>query len=256
MKKDTYNIKKMSVENKFAHYNPKTINQQRYVGYLNNDDNKIIIAHGPAGTGKTLFACLKSIEQLKSHEIDKIVITRPLVTVEEELGFLPGNILKKMDPWTKPIFDIFLEYYTPVELDSLLQSNVIEVCPLAFMRGRTFKNSFIIADEMQNSSPKQMKMLTTRIGIHSKMIITGDLNQSDFDVKNGLSDIIEKLGVFTTNNFNSTAHKLIKITKFDSADILRSEIAACIIDVYNFSPSKIKKITKINFDELYKRSAD
>ena len=109
-------------------YTPKSINQQYYVDYLNDESCKIIISTGPAGTGKTLFACQKAIIQLKSQEIDKIILTRPVVTVEEEIGFLPGNIVKKMDPWTKPIFDIFLEYYSKTEIDLMLSSINANVC--------------------------------------------------------------------------------------------------------------------------------
>ena len=212
-------------------YNPKTVNQQTYNKYLNDNKCKIIIGIGPAGTGKTLFACQKAITQLKSDEISKIIITRPVVTVEEEIGFLPGNILKKMDPWTKPIFDIFLEYVTKTELDLLLYSNKIEICPLAFMRGRTFKNSFIIADEMQNSSPNQMKMLTTRLGIDSRMVITGDLQQTDIQKENGLNDLIVKINKYTNNN-NST--NLISVIDFNNQDIERSEIAKKIIEIYDY----------------------
>ena len=156
-------------------YIPKNTNQEQYLNYLNNDTNKIIISTGPAGTGKTLLACQKAITQMKSEEIDKIIITRPVVTIEEDIGFLPGNINKKMDPWTKPIFDIFMEYYSKTEVDMLINNGKIEVCPLLFMRGRTFKNAFIIADEMQNSSPNQMKMLVTRLGINSRMIIKSSI---------------------------------------------------------------------------------
>jgi phosphate starvation-inducible PhoH-like protein len=174
-------------------YNARTKNQEKYIDYLNDDDNKLIIAVGPAGTGKTLFACLKAISQLRNGEINKLVITRPVVTVEEDIGFLPGNIVKKMDPWTRPIFDLFLEFFSKTELDNYINANIIEISPLAFMRGRTFKNSFIIADEMQNSSPNQMKMLTTRIGINSKMVITGDLKQTDILKENGLNDLVNKI---------------------------------------------------------------
>jgi phosphate starvation-inducible PhoH-like protein len=206
-------------------YNPKTANQEKYLKYLNDKTNKIIISTGPAGTGKTLFACQKSILQLKEQEIDKIIITRPLVTVEEEIGFLPGNIIKKMDPWTKPIFDIFLEFYSKSELDLMLYNGKIEICPLAFMRGRTFKNAFIIADEMQNSSPNQMKMLVTRLGMNSRMVITGDLHQTDIVNKNGLYDLINKLNNFKTN--------LIKLIRFENEDIERSEIVKTVIAMYD-----------------------
>lgn len=221
-------------------YLPKTENQQKYVNALNSNSSKIIIANGPAGTGKTLFACLKAIHLLNRAEINKIVITRPIIPVEEEeIGFLPGNMVKKMDPWTKPIFDLFLEYYSKAELDFLINKNSIEICPLAFMRGRTFKHSFIIADEMQNSSPNQMKMLTTRIGKNSKMVITGDLHQSDILKDNGLKDFIDKI-----NKYNNSSN-LINIIDLDNEDIERSEIVKKVIEIYNYKENyNNKKVYK------------
>lgn len=218
-------------------YAPKTINQNKYVNFLDDESNKIIISTGPAGTGKTLFACQKAITQMKSEEIDKIIITRPVVTVEEDIGFLPGNIVKKMDPWTKPIFDIFLEYYSKTELDMMLNNGKIEICPLAFMRGRTFKYSFIIADEMQNSSPNQMKMLATRLGINTRMVITGDLNQTDISKENGLYDFISRI-----EKYNNT--ELIKLVKLEGEDIERSDIVKKVIEIYDY------KKPNINVDEI------
>jgi len=215
-------------------YNPKTYNQEEYVKYLNNEETKIIISTGPAGCGKTLFACQKAITQLKSEEISKIIITRPVVSVDEEIGFLPGNIIKKMDPCTKPIFDIFLEHYSKTELDLMLMNGKIEICPLAFMRGRTFKYSFIIADEMQNSSPNQMKMLTTRLGDNSRMVITGDLQQTDIAKENGLHDFVNKL-----EKFNETS-TIIKLIKLDSQDIERSDVVKKILEIYDYVDKKPK----------------
>jgi len=215
-------------------YNPKTYNQEEYVKYLNNEETKIIISTGPEGCGKTLFACQKAIMQLKSEEISKIIITRPVVSVDEEIGFLPGNIIKKMDPWTKPIFDIFLEHYSKTELDLMLMNGKIEICPLAFMRGRTFKYSFIIADEMQNSSPNQMKMLTTRLGDNSRMVITGDLQQTDIAKENGLHDFVNKL-----EKFNETT-SIIKLIKLDSQDIERSDVVKKILEIYDYVDKKPK----------------
>jgi phosphate starvation-inducible PhoH-like protein len=222
-------------------YLPKTINQERYVNVLDDTQVKIVIVAGPAGTGKTMFACLKAISLLKSGKINKIVITRPVVTADEEIGFLPGNIVTKMDPWTKPIFDIFLEKYSKVQLDSLIRDNVIEICPLAFMRGRTFKNAFIIADEMQNSSPNQMKMLLTRIGIRANMVVTGDLNQSDIIKENGLNDIVSKLKTFN-NVYNET--KQIEIIELNNMDIERSDVVKKVIQIYDFKNTKLVDLPK------------
>jgi len=259
----------------FSSYFPKTQNQINYVKCLDEETSKIIVVTGPAGTGKTLFACLKAIDLLSKHEINKVIITRPVVTVEEELGFLPGNIVSKMDPWTRPIFDLFLEYYSKKELDNMVHENQIEISPLAFMRGRTFKNAFVIADEMQNSSPNQMKMLTTRIGTNSKMVITGDMQQSDLTTNNGLSELIQKIKIYDNEHAPSSIEKMIHLITLDVGDIERSEVVKKIIEIYNFkkvenvktepvktepvkpyiSVSNIKerKPELFDFDALYKR---
>jgi phosphate starvation-inducible PhoH-like protein len=221
MKKDNIDLKSLS-----NFYKPKTVNQELYVKYLNDPSIKILFSVGPAGTGKTLFACQKAITQMKAQEIEKIIITRPVVTVEEEIGFLPGNLIKKMDPWTKPIFDIFLEFYSKSELDLMLYNGKIEICPLAFMRGRTFKNAFVIADEMQNSSPNQMKMLVTRLGENSRMVITGDLKQTDIIKENGLCDFVSRVEGYHTH--------LIKLVKLENNDIERSEIVKTVIAIYEY----------------------
>ena len=214
-------------------YIPRSPNQKEYVDALNNNDAKIIIATGPAGTGKTLFPCIKSIGMLQSGKINKIVITRPMVTVEEDMGFLPGNIDEKMSPWTRPIFDIFLECYSKCELDRMLRENTIEIAPLAFMRGRTFKDTVIIADEMQNCSPGQMQMVTTRIGKGSRLFITGDLNQSDRGEFNGLNDIVSKMAAYYKHN--PTVAKMVEFIALDSNDVQRSKIVKHMIDMYAYS---------------------
>ena len=202
----------------------KTSNQVKYINFMKTQD--LVVCLGPAGTGKTLFACVEAIQQLKEKNIDKIIITRPIVAVEDEqLGFLPGNINQKMDPWTRPIFDIFTEYYSMSEINLMMKNKVIEISPLAFMRGRTFKNAFIIADEMQNSSPNQMLMLTTRIGDNTKMVVTGDLKQSDKSESNGLSDFIEKFRAYPKNSTIS----LIELT---GDDIKRSNTVKTILEIY------------------------
>ena len=246
-------------------YFPKTQNQINYVKCLNEESSKIIVTTGPAGTGKTLFACLKAIDLLNKHEINKVIITRPVVTVEEELGFLPGNIVSKMDPWTRPIFDLFLEYYSKKQLDNMVHENQIEISPLAFMRGRTFKNAFVIADEMQNSSPNQMKMLTTRIGTNSKMVITGDMQQSDLTTNNGLSELIQKIKTYNNEHASSSIEKIIQLITLDVGDIERSEVVKKIIEIYDYKKvDSVKAIVTVqnikerkpelfDFDALYRR---
>jgi phosphate starvation-inducible PhoH-like protein len=230
-------------------YQPKTENQRNYVSHLNNKNVSLLFAVGPAGTGKTLFACNQAISELKKGTINKIVVTRPVVPVEEDIGFLPGNINKKMDPWTRPIFDIFTEFYTPKDIELMLQNGVIEISPLAYMRGRTFKNSFIIADEMQNSSPNQMLMLATRIGFGSKMVVTGDLKQSDKGNNSGLLDFLNKYNFYRRNTISvneTTAPYSIKIVDLGNADIERSPIVSKVLDIYNFTPVENKTSAELS----------
>lgn len=244
--------------NMAPNYNPRTPAQTTYVNALENHDLPIVFGIGPAGCGKTLFACLTAVKQLRAGKIKKIVLTRPIVPVEEEeIGFLPGSLVKKMDPWTRPIFDILLEFYPQRDLDHMVQNGVIEISPLAFMRGRTFKQSFIIADEMQNSSPNQMMMLTTRIGDDSKMIITGDLKQTDRDLLgNGLSDLIRKVEDYQTDLMPSHVDtdsvfpikykKDIEIVRMTSEDVQRNPIVTRILDIYQYKKPTGDVISDLN----------
>ena len=239
MKKESGDFKSLS-----NFYKPKTANQELYVKYLNDQSTKILFAVGPAGTGKTMLACNQAIKELKSGNIQKIVITRPVVPVEEEeIGFLPGNINKKMDPWTRPIFDIFYEFYQKKDVEAMLYNNVIEISPLAFMRGRTFKHSYIIADEMQNSSPNQMLMLTTRIGEGSKMVITGDLKQSDRGINSGLQDFINKHKTYTNylNKIGNETRMGIDIVELSKNDIERSKVINKLLDIYEFNEIAVSR---------------
>ena len=210
-------------------YTPKSANQKNYVDLLTNPEKSLIVALGPAGCGKTLFACSHAIESLKSGTIQKIVLTRPMVSVEdEEIGFLPGNIVSKMDPWTKPMFDIFSEYFSMNDLHGMIQSGVIEICPLAFMRGRTFHRSFVLADEMQNSSPTQILMLATRLGFNSKMVMMGDLQQSDRPDKiNGLSDFLDKYNKRVESEVTGMG-----IVELEKEDVMRSNIVKEVLSLY------------------------
>jgi len=244
MKKDS-NVELKSLS---QFYKPKTPNQEKYYSYLNDDKIKLLFVVGPAGTGKTMLACNNAVKDLKSGKVSKIVLTRPVVPVEEDIGFLPGNINKKMDPWTRPIFDVFLDFFSQREIDLMMYNNVIEISPLAYMRGRTFKNAFIIADEMQNSSPNQMLMLTTRIGLGSKMVVTGDLKQSDKGLDSGLNDFINKFKVYEkreSEKYNNTdINSGIKMIELNNTDIERSPVIVKILDVYSVNENKVEK--KVN----------
>jgi len=218
-------------------YKPRTDNQLQYVQYLNDKSIPIVLGIGPAGSGKTLFACNQAVSALKSGSVSKIILTRPVVSVEEDIGFLPGSLIHKMDPWTRPIFDILLEFYQQKDIDGMLHGGVLEISPLGYMRGRTFKNAFIIADEMQNSSPNQMLMLTTRIGEGSKMVITGDLKQSDRGSENGLADLMQKIKKHNKYclDFNMTL-PAIRMVEMQGSDIQRSPIVSTLLDIYATKP--------------------
>ena len=232
-------------------YSPKSENQKKYVDLLTNPEKSLIVALGPAGCGKTLFACSHAIESLKQGTIQKIVLTRPMVSVEdEEIGFLPGNIVSKMDPWTKPMFDIFSEYFSMNDLHGMIQSGTIEICPLAFMRGRTFHRSFVLADEMQNSSPTQILMLATRLGFNSKMVMMGDLQQSDRPSQiNGLSDFLDKYN-------KRVEHEVLGmgVVELEKEDVMRSKIVKEVLSLYE-KPDTPKPDNsyrmEINIDESF-----
>jgi phosphate starvation-inducible PhoH-like protein len=204
---------------------PRNLSQETYTNYLLNEDIDICFGIGPAGTGKTLLATLAGIKQLKEGKVARIVITRPAVTVDDEKhGFLPGDLNQKMEPWTRPIFDVFEEYFTPAEIATMLEERVIEVAPLAYMRGRTFKHSWIIADEMQNATPGQMKMLLTRLGEGSKIVATGDIDQADrANNNNGLLDFQLRY---------SDDSSLIKLVQFAKKDIERHPVVEKILEIY------------------------
>jgi len=203
----------------------KTVGQQEYLDVLNNYQYRILVATGPAGTGKTMLATERAIQRLQNGEIDKIVITRPASSVDEEIGFLPGDIKNKMEPWMKPIIDVFESHYMPPAIDEMMHNNTLEIAPLAFMRGRTFKHSFIIGDEMQNATPSQMKMLMTRLGKGSQMVITGDTRQSDRMLDNGLTDFRRHYEKY----FNAEYVKFIELTK---RDIQRHPAVNEVLSIY------------------------
>lgn len=205
---------------------PRNFNQDDLLGHIENQNTNIVFAVGPAGTGKTLISTLAGIKLLKSNKINKLVITRPAVSVDEQHGFLPGTLQEKMAPWTRPIMDVFEEYYTPEQIEYMLTDNKIEIAPLAYMRGRTFKDAYIIADEMQNATDNQMKMLLTRLGNNSKIIVTGDLDQHDRGYEsNGLKMFMERL--------TKTPSEIIKEVCFTNKDIERHPAVAEVLRLYS-----------------------
>ena len=213
------------VRQKQVQIKPRNFSQDDLLGHLEDPNTNIVFAVGPAGTGKTMISTLAGIRALQNHTIDKFVVTRPAVSVDEQHGFLPGTLQEKMAPWTRPIFDIFEEYYNPNQIEYMLGDNKIEIAPLAYMRGRSFRNAYIIADEMQNATESQMKMLLTRIGENCKLVVTGDLAQHDRGFENnGLKDFMKKI-----SNHNSDR---IKFVEFDSSDIERHPVVEEVLKLY------------------------
>lgn len=206
---------------------PKSLAQETYIDLLTDPTKLIIFASGPAGTGKTMLAVLAALKAFRAGECEHIVVTRPAVGVDdEEHGFLPGDLNEKMAPWTRPIFDIIGEYYRQSDIVRMLDEKQIEISPLAYMRGRTFKNSWIIADEMQNATPSQMKMLLTRLGEGSKMIVTGDTRQADRrEDDNGLLDFQRLVADYRNCRYVSGV-------EFDHRDIQRHPAVLEILKIY------------------------
>jgi phosphate starvation-inducible PhoH-like protein len=223
---------------------PKTLNQETYISLLTDQSKPIIFAAGPAGTGKTMLAVLAGLRAYRDGQVKKLVLTRPAVSVEDEQhGFLPGDLVSKMEPWTRPIIDVVSEYYSPKEITRMIDEQIIEISPLAFMRGRNFKDSWIIADEMQNATPSQLKMLLTRLSDGSKIVITGDLNQTDIVNNNGLADLINRLKLYQ-RNIDHNITETINIVEFQKMDIERSDVVKKIIDIYDFNYIKKSNETK------------
>ena len=180
---------------------------------------------GPAGTGKTLFSTQYGIKNFLLGTYEKLVFTRPSVAVDENIGALPGTLIEKMSPWIRPIYDVVNQFISQKEIEYLLEENRIEIAPLGFMRGRTFKNTWIVADEMQNCTVEQMKMLMTRLGENSRLIITGDLEQSDLHRRmNGLDDFLIR--------FKGKRSDSITSFEFEPSDIQREEVIKEILDIY------------------------
>jgi phosphate starvation-inducible PhoH-like protein len=200
---------------------PKTLGQKKYVDAI--DQATIVFGIGPAGTGKTYLAMAKAVQALQRKEVSRIILTRPAVEAGERLGFLPGTLNDKIDPYLRPLFDALHEMLDPESIPKLMAAGTIEVAPLAYMRGRTLNDSFIILDEAQNTTPEQMKMFLTRLGFNSKMIVTGDITQIDLpNGTSGLRTAVEVLGKVDDMHFATLT----------SEDVVRHSLVAKIVDAY------------------------
>jgi len=206
---------------------PKSRNQENLILNLLNQDQSIVVAVGPAGTGKTYLAMLAAVRAFRSGEAKRIILTRPAIGVEDEQhGFLPGNLVAKMEPWTRPLLDVLREYYRQTEIAAMIDDGTIEISPLAYMRGRTFKHAWIIADEMQNATPAQMKMLLSRIGTESRIVVTGDVEQADrARGQNGLLDLCSRL-----EHYPVTGMAVCRLT---GRDIQRHPIIGSVLALYD-----------------------
>lgn len=201
---------------------PKTVNQKRYVDAI--DRHTVVFGIGPAGTGKTYLAMAKAVQSLQAKHVNRIILTRPAVEAGERLGYLPGTLFEKIDPYLRPLYDALHDMLDPDSIPRLMQSGTIEVAPLAFMRGRTLNDAFIILDEAQNTSPEQMKMFLTRLGFGSKIVVTGDVTQIDLPSgqRSGLKVVREILDGIDDVHFSLLT----------SADVVRHRLVGEIVDAY------------------------
>ena len=217
--------KSVTIKTSRKHINIRSTNQQKYVNAI--IENDAVFAIGPAGTGKTYLAVARAVEALESSNIKRIVLVRPAVEAGEKLGFLPGDLSEKVDPYLRPIYDALYEFIGFERVNRLIEKQVIEVAPLAFMRGRTLNEAYIILDEAQNTTIPQMKMFLTRMGFGSKMVITGDITQIDLPIpsQSGLIDAIKIL-----HNIENIA-----FCNFDAHDVVRHQLVKKIVSAYDQS---------------------
>jgi phosphate starvation-inducible PhoH-like protein len=202
---------------------PKTAGQKRYVDAVT--DNTITFVVGPAGTGKSYLAVASAVQALQAKSVNRIILTRPAVEAGERLGFLPGDMLAKVDPYLRPLYDALYDMLDPESVTRLMERGTIEVAPLAYMRGRTLNDSFIILDEAQNTTPEQMKMFLTRLGFGSRAVVTGDVTQIDLPEGKGRSGLLQVRGVLDDIEG-------LQFIELGSADVVRHRIVQDIVDAY------------------------
>lgn len=211
---------------------PKTIGQKRYIESINNND--IVFGTGPAGTGKTYLAIALACQAFRNKQFERIILTRPAVEAGESLGFLPGDLKEKVDPYLRPVYDALFEIIGREQYQKYIEKGLIEIAPLAYMRGRTLDKSFIILDEAQNTTPEQMKMFLTRLGYSSKMVITGDLTQTDLP-RGKMSGLKNAIGLLRHT-------KGIGIEELQKVDIVRHPLVRKVIEVYEQEALRLEKI--------------
>jgi len=212
----------LTLKTKLRHINPRTANQSAFIEAMNTHD--MTFGLGPAGTGKTFLAVAKAVADMEANKVDKIILTRPAVEAGENLGFLPGDLKEKIDPYLRPLYDALYEMLPHDIVDKKIENGEIEIAPLAYMRGRTLSHAVVILDEAQNTTPMQMKMFLTRLGEGSKMVINGDLTQTDLPrgMESGLKDAARIL-----QNVNEIA-----FVEFDEHDVVRHGLVSKIVNAY------------------------
>ena len=210
---------------------PKTLQQKAYVDAIRNYD--IVFSIGPAGTGKTYLACASALQALKEERVERIILTRPVVEAGEKLGFLPGDLYEKINPYLHPLYDAFYSMIGPEKFQRYRKEEIIEIIPLAYMRGRTLDDAFIILDEAQNTTPDQMKMLLTRLGFDTQAVVTGDITQVDLEDKRS-SGLIQVQGILKKI-------KGIRFIYFSEADVIRHQLVKKIITAYEEYERKNKR---------------
>lgn len=226
---------------------PKTLNQKRYVDAI--DEHTVVFGIGPAGTGKTYLAMAKAVQALQAKQVNRIILTRPAVEAGERLGFLPGTLTEKIDPYLRPLYDALHDMLDPDSIPRLMAAGTIEVAPLAYMRGRTLNDAFIILDEAQNTSPEQMKMFLTRLGFQSKIVVTGDVTQVDLPngAQSGLrvvQDILE--GV-----------EDIHFSRLTSTDVVRHRLVGEIVEAYGrWDTEQLDQQSSLNRADTQRRPQD